>query len=168
MWYLVLDISCFIIYPLQRNGGNIGRAEPLRQQKDSYRTVKIVIWTILRNHCPLALTYKLVSHVLFWKIWHKYSPWHSVNTLRPRKCGRQFPDDIFSCIFLNENEWHSIYKISLKFVPKVPINNIPALVQIMAWRQPGDKPLSEQWRLFYRHIYASIGLNELTLWSHER
>ena len=33
--------------------------------------------------------------------------------------------------------------ISLKFVAKVPINNIPALVQIMAWRRPGDKPLSE-------------------------
>ena len=53
-----------------------------------------------------------------------------------------FPDDIFICIFLNENEWHSI-KISLKFVPKVPINIIPALVQIKAWRRPGDKPLSE-------------------------
>ena len=34
-------------------------------------------------------------------------------------------------------------KISLKFVPKGPINNIPAMVQIMAWRRPGDKPLSE-------------------------
>ena len=34
-------------------------------------------------------------------------------------------------------------KISLKFVPSVPIINIPALVQIMAWRRPGDKPLSE-------------------------
>ena len=33
--------------------------------------------------------------------------------------------------------------MSLKFVPKCPINNIPALVQIMAWRRPGDKPLSE-------------------------
>ena len=33
--------------------------------------------------------------------------------------------------------------ISLKFVPKGPINNIPALVRIMAWRRPGDKPLSE-------------------------
>ena len=29
------------------------------------------------------------------------------------------------------------------FVPKAPVNNIPALVQIMAWRRPGDKPLSE-------------------------
>ena len=33
--------------------------------------------------------------------------------------------------------------ISLKFVPKGPINNNPALVQIMAWRRSGDKPLSE-------------------------
>ena len=64
------------------------------------------------------------------------------NTLRPRQSGRHFPDAIFKCIFLNENGWISI-KISLKFVPKVPISNIPALGQIMAWRRPGDKPLSE-------------------------
>ena len=38
--------------------------------------------------------------------------------------------------------WISI-KISLNFDLKDPINNIPALVQIMAWRRPGDKPLSE-------------------------
>ena len=45
-------------------------------------------------------------------------------------------------IFVNENVRISI-KISLKFVPKRLINNIPALVQIMAWRRLGDKPLSE-------------------------
>ena len=44
--------------------------------------------------------------------------------------------------FLNENALFSI-KILLKFVPKDPINNIPAFVQIMAWRRSGDKPLSE-------------------------
>ena len=64
------------------------------------------------------------------------------NTLRLRQNGRHFPDDIFKCIFLNENVWISI-KISLKFVPKGPINNNPALVHIMAWHWPGDKPLSE-------------------------
>ena len=64
------------------------------------------------------------------------------NTLRPRQNGCQFPDDIFKCIFLNENVWILI-KISLMFVPMGPINNIPALVQIMAWRRSGDKPLSE-------------------------
>ena len=40
------------------------------------------------------------------------------------------------------NVWTSI-KISLKFIPKGPINNTPVLVQIMAWRRSGDKPLSE-------------------------
>ena len=44
--------------------------------------------------------------------------------------------------FLKENVWIPT-KSSLKFVPSDPINNIPALVQIMAWRRPGDKPLSE-------------------------
>ena len=65
-----------------------------------------------------------------------------LNSLRPRPNRRHFADDIFRCIFENENEWISS-RISLKFVPKVRINNIPALVQIMAWRRQGDKPLSE-------------------------
>ena len=51
-------------------------------------------------------------------------------------------DDIFKYIFLNENIWIWI-KISLKFVSKGSINNIPALVQVMAWCRLGDKPLSE-------------------------
>ena len=41
-------------------------------------------------------------------------------------------------------KFESQSKLSLKFVSKGPINNIPALIQIMAWRQWGDKPLSEQ------------------------
>ena len=65
-----------------------------------------------------------------------------INTLRLRQNGRHFADDIFICIFLKENDW-IVIEISLKFVPKGPINNIPALVQIMAWRRPGNKPLSE-------------------------
>ena len=31
----------------------------------------------------------------------------------------------------------------MMFVSKGPFNNIPALVQVTAWRHPGDKPLSE-------------------------
>ena len=65
-----------------------------------------------------------------------------VNTLRPRQDGRRFPDDTFERIFLKENVIILI-RISLKFVPNGPINSIPALVQIMAWHRPGDKPLSE-------------------------
>ena len=59
-----------------------------------------------------------------------------------RQNGRHFADDIFKRILLNENVWIP-NKILHKFVPKGPINNIPSLVQIMAWCQPGDKPLSE-------------------------
>ena len=65
-----------------------------------------------------------------------------INPLRPRQNDRHFTDDTLKRIFLNENVRISI-KISLKFAPKASINNIPALVQIMAWRRPGDKPLSE-------------------------
>ena len=71
---------------------------------------------------------------------HLYWLW--VNALGPRQNSRHFPDDTFKRIFLNENVRIS-NKISLKFVPKFPIDNIPALVQKMAWRRPGDKPLSE-------------------------
>ena len=66
----------------------------------------------------------------------------NLNSLRPRQNGRHFPDATFKRIFLNENARISI-RISLKFVPKGPIKNCPSLVQMMAWRRPGDKPLSE-------------------------
>ena len=54
------------------------------------------------------------------------------NTLKPTQNGRVFADDMVICIFLNENIWISI-KISLKFIPKGPINHIIPLVQIKAW-----------------------------------
>ena len=64
------------------------------------------------------------------------------NTLRPRQDGHNFADDIFTCIFFNEN-CCILIKFSLKYVRKGPIDNNPALVQIMAWCRSGDKPLSE-------------------------
>ena len=69
-------------------------------------------------------------------------PEYQFNTLRARQSGRHIPDDILKCIFLNKNVWILI-KISLKFVPKGRMNNIPVLGQITAWRRPGDKQLSE-------------------------
>ena len=80
-----------------------------------------------------------------------------VNTLRPRQNGRYFAGDIFKCISLNENAW-ILLKISLKILPKAWMNNIPALVQIMAWRQPGDSHYLNQWWLVYWCIYASLSL----------
>ena len=83
-----------------------------------------------------------IASCFFASITHNTMRECCINSLRPRPNRRHFADDIFKCIFLNENAWISL-KISLKFVPKVRINNIPALVQMMAWRRPGDKPLSE-------------------------
>ena len=65
-----------------------------------------------------------------------------LNELTHWQNGRHFADDTFKHIFLNKNVCISI-EISLKFVPKGPMNNMPALVQIMARRRTGDKPLSE-------------------------
>ena len=71
-----------------------------------------------------------------------YSGTVYINTLRPRKDGRHIADDIFTCIFFNEN-CCILIKFSLKYVPKGPIDNNPALVHIMAWCRLGDKSLSE-------------------------
>ena len=98
--------------------------------------VKSTIFISSCGNKTVTVTILMCSCYLFW-IWTANAS--SFNTLGPRRNGRHFADDIFKGIFLNENVWIPI-KISLKFVP--PINNIPALVQIMAWRRPGDKPLS--------------------------
>ena len=81
-------------------------------------------------------------------------------TLRLRQNCLHFPDDIFKCIFLNENVLISM-KISLKFVPKGSVSNIQALVQIMAWYRPGDKPLSEPMLVSLLTHICATGLIEL-------
>ena len=45
-------------------------------------------------------------------------------------------DDIIKCIFFNENDIIPI-QISLKLVPRSPIDNKPAVVQVMAWHRTG-------------------------------
>ena len=83
-----------------------------------------------------------------------------INILRPRQNGRHFADDTFKYIFLNENVIISA-KIPLTFVPEVPINNIPALVQIIVGADQATRHYLNQWWLDYQRIYASLGLNEL-------
>ena len=77
-----------------------------------------------------------------------------VNSLRPRQNGRHFADNIFKCIFSNENVRISI-QISRQFVPRGQIYSNPTLVQIM-----------NLWWLVYWRIYASLGLSELTDFFH--
>ena len=50
-----------------------------------------------------------------------------INSSPPGQNGRQFADDSLKCIFVNE-KFCILIEISLKFVPKGPIDNNPALV----------------------------------------
>ena len=95
-------------------------------------------WNCLCNNtCRWTSLWEVLSRAFIYT-----DPCRPVNTLRERQNGRHVADDIFKYIFLNENDWIPI-KISLKFVPKGRIDIIPALVQIMAWCRPSDKPSSE-------------------------
>ena len=100
------------------------------------------LWISVMGVIASWLSTKESAATILTNTWSHLQPFPNVNTLRQRQNGRHFPDDIFKWIFLNEHVWISI-NISLKFVPRGPINNIPTLVQVMAWRQSGDKPLSE-------------------------
>ena len=84
-----------------------------------------------------------------------------INSSPPGQNGRHFADDMFKRIFLNENIWTS-NKMSLKYVPWVLIDSMTALVQIMAWCRPGDKPLSEPMLTQFIDAYIRhYGGNEL-------
>ena len=95
-----------------------------------------------------------------------------VCTLAHWQNGRRFADDTFKRISLNENVRISI-KISLKFVPKGPVNNNPALVQILAWCRSGAKPLSEPMMVSLlthicvtRHQWGKHRCPVLHIWRH--
>ena len=68
----------------------------------------------------------------------QYSVDYTFHTMRPEQNGRHFANHIFKSIFFDEN-YHSLIKISLKFVTKGPINNKSLIVQ---FHWTGNKPLS--------------------------
>ena len=122
------------------------------------------LWYLLHStetavHIVFAPWVSLISAVVPYTSFYSYlsglHPWHwcnltsaavpfnpSINSPPPPPWTRHFADDVIKCIFWNENALISI-KNSLKFIPNGQISNILVLVQIMAWRRPGDKPLSE-------------------------
>ena len=118
-----MELSLFCTKIIINNGDN--SLFPLTYQSNS--------WSTNCNSLPISYIHDY-PQLMIWT--------GKVNTLRPRQDGRHFADDMFKCIFLNENVWILI-EISLKFVSKGSINNNPALFQIMVRRRPGDKPLSE-------------------------
>ena len=102
----------------------------------------LILWIITyKKDKILSMEGGLVAKPLIF--YHMCTDFQTIlNSLGLRQNGRLFADDTFKHIFVNENIRIST-KNSLKFVPKGLINNIPALVLIMAWRRSGDKPSSE-------------------------
>ena len=95
----------------------------------------VVLILSINNCSPKRFIMHTTDRIALPYIWHNILQVHMFT-----QCGHlEFALEIFKYIFFNENVWIPI-KISLAFVPKVQINNIPALVQITVWRRPGDKP----------------------------
>ena len=86
---------------------------------------------VLRENCPVAIIFDtgVCCSYVFWGI---------LNPSPPEQNGRHFPDDTFKCILMM---FFISIRILLKFVPNGPIANKAALIQVMAWRRTGDKPL---------------------------
>ena len=72
-----------------------------------------------------------------------YRSSESRHAFRQKHNGCHFAGYIFKCIFLNQNHSIILIWISQKFVPSDPIDKKSTLVQAMAWRQTGVKPLPE-------------------------
>ena len=122
-----------VLCPVAGPSANTNMADKLDMPPLKFLLISISIYQYFHITCWDHMTsFKMVG-----EIWQSLTA--ILNTLRPRQNGHHFPDDILKC---NENVWIS-HKISLNFVSKVQINNIPALIHIMAWPRPGDKPLSE-------------------------
>ena len=92
--------------------------------------------------CDLFINLQWLPKVTWWSLHEVFTPRYLGLTHWGRDEMAAKLQTTFKCIFLKENVWIPI-KISPLSVPKGPINSILALVQIMAWRRPGNKPLSE-------------------------
>ena len=93
----------------------------------------------------IMLNFLVVRASLLWFWYRLISPYHSglLNTLRPRQNG--CADDTLNALSrMKMYEFRlTLHSHLIQFVPEGQINNIPPLVQIMAWRRPGDKLLSD-------------------------
>ena len=130
---LPIDKFCWMyvcnVYTVTAKHTNDKDAHHLQVQMDVFiNHTSAVLWlhVLWYDHFKRNPHYKnrmcAAWSILWWNILY-----FMFNTLRPRQNGRHFADAILKSILLNENVWIPI-EISLKFVPKGPIDNIPALV----------------------------------------
>ena len=85
------------------------------------------------------------------------------NTLIPGQSGQHLVDNIYKCIFFDEN-YDILIKISPKLVPEIWTDNNSAMVHVMAWHQTGSKPIPESKLIWdaWCHM-ASVSRNQFIL-----
>ena len=158
IWNFPFEMTCFV--------DNISTLHRRHRRNKFDAEVYRVCASNKRQHRPHYIAVR-------WASWRLKSPTTRVfvsastlvSILRLKQNGRHFPADILNYIFLNENIWIS-NKMSLKCVPWCLVDDISALIQIMAWRHPGDRRQAITWinvDIVHRRIYASPGLNMLKL-----
>ena len=132
-----------------------------KNYKLSLRSINILIKS---NHILFAKVDGRANKVTLWRYTKSEILIGYVNSSPSGQNGCNFANDIFRCIFLNE-KFCVLIKVSRKFILNGPIDNNPTLVQIMAWRQIGDKPLFEPMLTLFTdtwRIHASPGGDDLT------
>ena len=83
---------------------------------------------------------------------------HCIDALRPGQNGGHFLDNIFNCVFLNENVWILI-NIPLKFVPKCKLTIFHHWFRQWLGAGCATSQSLNQWWVIYWRIYVSLGLN---------
>ena len=131
------NAGILLIESLGKNQWNLNRNSYSCIQENPFENV------VCQNGDHCAQGWDELSGLSTW-LWIIQYPWQTsfFNSSPPEQNGRHFADDAFRCIFVNESLCISIQS-SLKFVPKGQIDKKSALVQVMAWRLFGAKPLPE-------------------------
>ena len=106
-----------------------------RHHVKTFSSQKCSFWLLFYGVLLTSLLWRCISWVLV-RI--------GLNLLRPRQNGLHFADDIFKCIFFNEN-LGILIKISLKFVPEGPMNNLITLVWMMTLSRKATSHYLKQW-----------------------
>ena len=115
-------------FPTQRASNEESISRPYHHHVEYY--------VMLDKWKPNVHKHKLFSCTLV------QDPARPLTHLRHGQNGRHFADGVFKWIFIKEKSC-ILFQISLKFVPKGPIDKKSALVQVTAWCRTGGKPLPE-------------------------
>ena len=119
--------------------------------KPQIKAIMLVDYGAVCGHSNMAITLALQSFQQYYTHWVV-----CVNIMRPGQDDPHFSYDIFKWISYNEN----CCILILNYVPRDPIDNHPALVQIMARCRTGNRPLSEPMMGWFG-LYAFIGFSVL-------